>query len=117
MRTLLPEDAVQAGTWGFGTLQSAPKDADERVSGQLAARYRLLGEPRTGAVLVLYTYDGDACNPGSVIRIGIRPAVIPSQAPSGPGSAREAPGPTSIAARSAARRDGDGERCAGHLPQ
>ena len=75
--TLLPEDAVHAGTWGFGTLQSAPQDADEWVSGQLAARYRLLGEPRTGSVLVLYTYDGDAYDPGSVIRVEIRPAVIP----------------------------------------
>lgn len=77
VRTLLPEDAVHAGTWGFGTLQSAPQDADEWVSGQLAARYRLLGEPRTGSVLVLYTYDGDAYDPGSVIRVEIRPAVIP----------------------------------------
>jgi hypothetical protein len=77
VRTLLPEDAVHAGTWGFGTLQSAPQDADEWVSGQLAARYRLLGEPRTGSVLVLYTYDGDAYDPGAVIRIEIHPAVIP----------------------------------------
>jgi hypothetical protein len=77
VRTLLPEDAVNAGTWGFGTLQSAPQDADEWLSGQLAARYRLLGEPRTGSILVLYTYDGDAYNPGSVIRIEIHPAVIP----------------------------------------
>lgn len=77
VRTLLPEDAVHAGTWGFGTLQSAPQDADEWVSGQLAARYRLLGEPRTGSVLVLYTYDGDAYDPGAVIRVEIRPAVIP----------------------------------------
>jgi hypothetical protein len=77
VRTLLPEDAVLAGTWGFGTLQSAPQDADEWISGQLAARYRLLGEPRTGSVLVLYTYDGDAYDPGSVIRVEIHPAVIP----------------------------------------
>ena len=55
VRTLLPEDAVLAGTWQFGTLQSAPQDADEWVSAELAARYRLLGEPRTGSVLVLYT--------------------------------------------------------------
>ena len=77
VRTLLPEDAVHAGTWGFGTLQSAPQDADEWVSGQLAARYRLLGEPRTGSVLALYTYDGDAYDPGSVVRVEIHPAVIP----------------------------------------
>ena len=77
VRTLLPEDAVLAGTWGFGTLQSAPQDADEWVSGQLAARYRLLGEPRTGSILVLFTYDGNAYDPGSVIRVEIHPAVIP----------------------------------------
>jgi hypothetical protein len=77
VRTLLPEDAVHAGTWGFGTLQSVPQDADEWISGQLAARYRLLGEPRTGSILVLYTYDGDAYDPGSVIRVEIHPAVIP----------------------------------------
>src|SRR5215203_340714 len=77
VRTLLPEDAVLAGTWQFGTLQSAPQDADEWVSADLAARYRLLGEPLTGSVLVLYTYDGDAYNPGSVVRIEMRPAAIP----------------------------------------
>jgi hypothetical protein len=77
VRTLIPEDAVLAGTWQFGTLQSAPQDADEWVSADLAARYRLLGEPLTGSVLVLYTYDGDAYNPGSVVRIELRPAAIP----------------------------------------
>jgi hypothetical protein len=77
VQTLIPEDAVLAGTWQFGTLQSAPQDADEWVSADLAARYRLLGEPLTGSVLVLYTYDGDAYNPGSVVRIEMRPAAIP----------------------------------------
>ena len=77
VRTLLPEDAVLAGSWQFGTLQSAPQDADEWLSAELAARYRLLGEPRTGSVLVLYSYDGDAYNPGSVTHVELRPAVIP----------------------------------------
>lgn len=77
VRTLLPEDAVLAGSWQFGTLQSAPQDADEWLSAQLAARYRLLGEPLTGSVLVLYSYDGDAYNPGSIARVELRPAVIP----------------------------------------
>ncbi len=77
VRTLLPEDAVLAGTWQFGTPQSAPQDADEWVSADLAARYRLLGEPRTGSVLVLYTYDGNAYDPGSIIRIELSPAAIP----------------------------------------
>jgi hypothetical protein len=77
VRTLLPEDAVLAGSWQFGTLQSAPQDADEWLSAQLAARYRLLGEPRTGSVLVLYSYDGNAYDPGSVARVELRPAVIP----------------------------------------
>ena len=77
VRTLLPEDAVLAGIWQFGTLQSAPQDADEWLSADLAARYRLLGEPLTGSVLVLYTYDGDAYNPGSIVRIELRPAAIP----------------------------------------
>ena len=36
VRTLLPEDVVLAGTWRFGTLQSAPQDADEWVSAELA---------------------------------------------------------------------------------
>jgi hypothetical protein len=77
VRTLLPEDAVLAGSWQFGTLQSAPQDADEWVSAELAARYRLLGEPLTGSVLVLYSYDGDAYNPGSIARVELRPAAIP----------------------------------------
>src|SRR5215208_4200855 len=77
VQTLIPEDAVLAGTWQFGTLQSVPQDADEWVSADLAARYRLLGEPMTGSVLVLYTYDGDAYNAGSIVRVEMRPAVIP----------------------------------------
>jgi hypothetical protein len=77
VRTLLPEDAVLAGSWQFGTLQSAPQDADEWLSAELAARYRLLGEPRTGSVLVLYSYDGNAYDPGSVTHVELRPAVIP----------------------------------------
>jgi hypothetical protein len=77
VRTLLPEDAVLAGTWQFGTLQSAPQGADEWVSADLAARYRLLGEPLTGSVLVLYTYDGDAYDAGSIVRIELHPAAIP----------------------------------------
>ena len=77
VRTLLPEDAVLAGSWQFGTLQSVPQDADEWLSAELAARYRLLGEPRTGSVLVLYSYDGTAYNPGSVTHVELRPAVIP----------------------------------------
>lgn len=51
--------------------------ADFEAARDLAARYRLLGEPRTGSVLVLYTYDGNAYDPGSVIRVEIHPAVIP----------------------------------------
>ena len=77
VRTLLPEDAVLAGSWQFGTLPSAPQDADEWLSAELAARYRLLGEPRTGSVLVLYSYDGNAYDPGSVTHVELRPAVIP----------------------------------------
>jgi hypothetical protein len=77
VRTLLPEDAVLAGSWEFGTLQSAPQDADEWLSAELAARYRLLGEPLTGSVLVLYSYDGNAYDPGSVVRVELRPAAIP----------------------------------------
>lgn len=77
VRTLLPEDAVHAGTWQFLTLQSPPQDADEWLSAELAARYRLLGEPRTGAILVLYTYEGTAFDPGAIARIEIHPAVIP----------------------------------------
>jgi hypothetical protein len=77
VRTLLPEDAVLAGMWQFGTLQSAPQDADEWLSAELAARYRLLGEPLTGSILVLYTYDGNAYDPGFISRIELRPAAIP----------------------------------------
>ena len=77
VRTLLPEDAVLAGRWQFGPLQSAPQDAEEWLSAELAARYRLFGEPRTGSILALYTYDGNAYQPGSVIRVELRSATIP----------------------------------------
>ena len=77
VRTLLPEDAVLAGDWQFGTIQTTPQDGEEWVSASLAARYRLLGEPLTGSVFVLYTYDGDAYNPGDVALIEMRAAMIP----------------------------------------
>jgi hypothetical protein len=76
-RTLLPDDAVLAGIWSFGTIQSVPQDAEEWISAELAARYRLLGEPFSGSVLVLYTYAGDAYTPGPVDHIELRPAEIP----------------------------------------
>lgn len=78
VRTLLPEDAVLAGVWEFGIIRSAPQDADEWLSAALASRYRLLGEPRTGAILVLYTYAGDAMSPGPIDHIELRAAMIPA---------------------------------------
>jgi hypothetical protein len=78
VRTLLPEDAVLSGTWQFGTLKSPPQDADEWVSAALAARYRQMGTPRTGAILVLYTYAGDAMSPGAIDHIELRSALIPT---------------------------------------
>jgi hypothetical protein len=77
VETLLPDDAVLAGSWQLGTLQSAPQDADEWVSAGLAARYRLLGEPRTGAILVLYTYQGTALQAGPITSVELRSATIP----------------------------------------
>jgi hypothetical protein len=77
VRTLLPEDAVLAGTWPFGTLQTAPQDGEEWISAELAARYRLMGEPRTGSIFALYTYAGNAYTPGNVDHIELRSADIP----------------------------------------
>lgn len=77
VETLLPEDAVLAGSWQFGVLDSPPQDAEEWISAELAARYRLLGEPRTGSILVLYTYDGNAFQPGAITRVELRSATIP----------------------------------------
>ena len=77
VRTLLPEDVVLAGSWQLGTLQTVPQDADEWVSAQLAARYRLLGEPRTGTILVLYTYQGNAMQPGPITTVELRSAAMP----------------------------------------
>lgn len=77
VRTLLPEDAVLAGRWQFGTLQSASQDAEEWLSASLATRYRLLGEPRTGAILALSTYTGDAMQSGTIARVELRSAEIP----------------------------------------
>ena len=77
VRTLLPEDAVLAGTWPFGTLQTAPQDGEEWISAELAARYRLIGEPRTGSIFALYTYAGNAYTPGNVDHVELRSADIP----------------------------------------
>jgi hypothetical protein len=78
VETLLPEDAVLAGSWQFGVLDSQPQDGEEWISAELAARYRLLGAPRTGAILVLYTYEGNAFQPGAITRVEMRSAAIPS---------------------------------------
>ncbi len=77
VETLLPGDAVLAGTWQFGTLQSVPQDAEEWLSASLAARYRLLGSPRTGSILVLYSYEGNVMQPGAVRRVEMRSGMIP----------------------------------------
>ena len=77
VRTLLPEDAERAGTWQFGTLQSSPQDAELWVSTQLDNRLETLNEPYLGQVLALYTYDGDAYNPGNVIRVELRVSLLP----------------------------------------
>ncbi len=77
VETLLPEDAILAGSWQLGVLDSPPQDAEEWLSAELAARYRLLGEPRTGSILVLYTYDGNAYQPGAITRVEMRSAMIP----------------------------------------
>ena len=77
VRTLLPEDAERAGNWQFGTLQSVPQDAELWISTELDNRLETLNEPYLGQVLALYTYDGDAYNPGNVIRVELRVAPLP----------------------------------------
>ncbi|MFT4037398.1 MAG: hypothetical protein QM692_04400 [Thermomicrobiales bacterium] len=77
VRLLLPEDAQAAGTWQFGTLQSPPQDAALWISSDLDDRFKAMGEPYLGQILVLATYNGDAYNPGAIIRIEIRAAPIP----------------------------------------
>lgn len=79
VRTLLPEDAERAGTWQFGTLQSAPQDAELWISTELDKRLETLGEPYLGQVLALYTYDGDSYNPGNVIRVELRVTPLPAE--------------------------------------
>lgn len=77
VRLLLPKDAQAAGTWQFGTLQSAPQDAALWISSDLDDRFKALGEPYLGQILVLSTFNGDAYNPGAIIRIELRAAPIP----------------------------------------
>ncbi len=79
VRTLLPEDAQPAGTWQFGVLQSTPQDAELWISEELDNRLETLNEPYIGQVLALYTYDGDAYNPGNVIRVELRVAPLPEE--------------------------------------
>ena len=79
VQRLLPEDAVWVGAWAFGAIQTFPQDADEWISAELAARYRFMGEPRTGAILVLYNYTGDFYQAGAIDHIEIRSAEIPQE--------------------------------------
>jgi hypothetical protein len=79
VRTLLPEDAENAGSWQFGTLQSPPQDAELWISTELDNRLETLNEPYLSQVLALYTYDGDAYNPGNVIRVELRVAPLPAE--------------------------------------
>ena len=48
------------------------------LSASLAARYRLLGAPRTGSILILYSYEGNAMQPGPIRRVEMRSGMIPS---------------------------------------
>lgn len=61
-----------------------PQEAEEWVSGSLASRYRLLGQARSGSVLVVYNYDGTGFDLGSVERIELRSALLPCVFPAPP---------------------------------
>jgi hypothetical protein len=77
---LLPQDAILVGLWALGSRgASGPtlQDAEEWISGSLAARYRLLGQARSGSILVLYDYSGTPFDPGLVSRIELRSAQLP----------------------------------------
>ena len=79
-RTLLPPDAILVGFWALGNRGASgplPQDAEEWISGSLASRYRLLGEGRSGSILVVYDYSGTGFDLGSVERIELRSAQIP----------------------------------------
>jgi len=79
-RSLLPQDAILVGMWALGNRGASgpmPQEAEEWISGSLAARYRLQSEPRSGSILVLYDYSGTGFNLGSVNRIELRSAQLP----------------------------------------
>jgi hypothetical protein len=85
-RSLLPDDAILVGFWALGNPLGmgdvSPRDAEEWISGSLAGRYRLLGEARTGSVLVVYylAAEDDPTQPiqfDMVERIELRSAQVP----------------------------------------
>ena len=78
-RTLMPPDAILVGFWALGdrVIGPLPQDAEEWISGSLARRYRLLGEARSGSILVVYDYSGSGLAFGTVERIELRSAQIP----------------------------------------
>ena len=54
-------------------------DAELWISTELDNRLETLNEPYLGQILALYTYDGDAYNPGNVIRVELRVAPLPAE--------------------------------------
>lgn len=85
-QSLLPADAILVGFWALGNPMGMgdvpPRDAEEWISGSLAGRYRLLGEARSGSILVYY-YLAAKDDPNQPIqfdmveRIELRTAQVP----------------------------------------
>lgn len=55
-QSLLPDDAVREGGWHFGSIMNTVTEIELWHSDDLAERYDELENPRTGAILVVYTY-------------------------------------------------------------
>ena len=55
-QTLLPDDAAPQGGWHFGSILNTVTEIELWHSDDLAARYDELENPRTGTILVVYTY-------------------------------------------------------------
>ncbi len=75
---LLPADAEYAGSFERGSSLWAKQPATLWHSDSLAQRFELLGEPRGGDILILYTYQEEGLDTGPIYYVEVRTLALPN---------------------------------------
>jgi len=76
--SLLPADAVYAGSFARGTGAKPEAAMSLWRSASLAKRFAQMGEHRGGEVLIVYTYQAQGSQPGQIQHIALRTLELPA---------------------------------------